>query len=155
MHRWLATCLLALGLVCFGSPALAKHKLRIATLAPKSSSWGKVFRAWEKAIAQKSNNELELEVYYNAVQGNEDNMVGKMKTGQLDGAALTSVGLSQIHKDVLVQQLPGVVDSWDLLDKVRKAIGPDLDKKLEQAGFQVVGWGDIGLVRQMTRGFEL
>ncbi len=153
--RLLHAACLALGLSLASSPAFAKKKLRIATLAPKNSSWGKVFRTWEKAISQKSKGELELDIYYNSVQGNEDNMVGKMKTGQLDGAALTSVGLSQIHRDVLVQQLPGVVDSWALLDKVRAAIGPDLDSRLEKAGFVVVGWGDIGLVRQMTKGFEV
>lgn len=153
--RWLVCLVLGLVSLSFAPTAHAKHKLRIATLAPKNSSWGKVFRAWEKAIDQKSKGELQLEVYYNAVQGNEDNMVGKMKTGQLDGAALTSVGLAQIHKDVLVQQLPGVVDSWDLLDKVRKEVGPDLDSRIEQAGFKIIGWGDIGLVRQMTRGFAL
>lgn len=149
--------LLAFLVVAFvASPSRADaHKLRVATLAPKNSAWGKVFKVWQKALSQKSGGKLELEVYYNASQGNEDTMVSKMKTGSLDGAALTSVGMSRITKDVLVLQLPGVVDSWDLLDKARADIGPELEKRFEKEGFQVVGWGDLGLVRQWTRGFEL
>jgi len=131
------------------------HKLRVASLAPKNSTWGKVFKVWQKALSKKSNGQLELEVYYNASQGNEDTMVSKMKTGSLDGAALTSVGMSRITKDVLVLQLPGVVDSWDLLDKVRADVAPELEKRFEKEGFIVVGWGDLGLVRQWTKGFEL
>jgi TRAP-type C4-dicarboxylate transport system substrate-binding protein len=78
-----------------------------------------------------------------------------MKTGQLDGAALTSVGMSRIQRDVLVMQLPGVVDSWEALDKVRGALGRDFDARFEKEGFVILGWGDIGLVRQMSKGFAI
>ncbi len=135
--------------------AAPEKKLRIATLAPKNSAWGKVFRVWQKAVDQKTKGRLALDVYYNAVQGNEHSMVGKMKTGQLDGAALASVGLASIHRDVLVMQLPGVVDSWTALDKVRRAVGPDIEKRFLDEGFLILGWGDIGLVRQMSKGFAV
>jgi TRAP-type transport system periplasmic protein len=148
---------IAVACVCLlgAADASAAHTLRVGTLAPKNSAWGKVFSVWQKAIHQKTNGELELKVFYNAVQGNEDSMVGKMKTGQLDGAALTSVGLSRIERDVLVLQLPGVVDSWSALDKVRGAVGGDLEARFVKKGFLILGWGDVGLVRQMTKGFAL
>jgi TRAP-type transport system periplasmic protein len=156
MTRFASVLLAALGLVVLTpSEASAQTKLRIATLAPKNSAWGKVFKVWAKAVDQKSGGKLQLDIYYNAVQGNEDSMVGKMKTGQLDGAALTSVGLSRIYKDVLVLQLPGVVDSWAMLDKVRGDLAPDLEKSFDAEGFKVVGWGDVGLVRQMSKGFAI
>ncbi|GMV13480.1 MAG: TRAP transporter substrate-binding protein DctP [Polyangiaceae bacterium] len=154
--RLLFACLVACAFLLHAAPGRADtHKLRVGTLAPKNSAWGKVFKVWQKALSQKSGGKLELEVYYNASQGMEDTMVSKMKTGSLDGAALTSVGMSRITKDVMVLQLPGVVDSWDLLDKVRADLAPELEKRFEKEGFQVVGWGDLGLIRQWTRGFEL
>jgi hypothetical protein len=156
MTRFASVLLAALGLVVLTpSEASAQTKLRIATLAPKNSAWGKVFKVWSKAVDQKSGGKLQLDIYYNAVQGNEDSMVGKMKTGQLDGAALTSVGLSRVYKDVLVLQLPGVVDSWAVLDKVRGELQGDFEKSFEAEGFKVVGWGDVGLVRQMSKGFAI
>ncbi len=137
------------------SARAAGHKLRIATMAPSSSSWGKLFRVWQRAVDKKTHGRLQLTVYYNGVQGGDDTMVGKMRSGQLDGAALTSVGLSRIYRDVMVLQLPGVVDSWAELDKVRAGLGPDLEKGFEKKGFHLLGWGDLGLVRQMTRGFAV
>lgn len=155
MLRWLLALTMAGALTLASTDAMAAATLRIATLAPKNSAWGKVFKVWEKALEQKTKGGLEVEIYYNAVQGNEDAMVGKMKTGQLDGAALTSVGLSRIQRNVLVLQLPGVVDSWDALDKVRGALGGELEKSFAKEGFVIAGWGDVGLVRQMTKGFAL
>jgi TRAP-type C4-dicarboxylate transport system substrate-binding protein len=135
--------------------AEAGHKLRIATLAPKNSSWGKTFVKWQKKVKKKTDGALELEVYFNAVQGNEDSMVSKMKTGQLDGAALTSVGLSSIYKNVLVLQLPGVVDSWENLDKVRASLQSEIEEGFEKKGFRILGWGDVGLSRQFSKGFPV
>jgi TRAP-type C4-dicarboxylate transport system substrate-binding protein len=155
MTRRLVSLLLGLTFVFATAHASAATTLRIATLAPKNSAWGKVFKVWATAVEKKTNGNLKLDIYYNAVQGNEDSMVGKMKTGQLDGAALTSVGLSRIHRDVLVLQLPGVVDSWSTLDRVRAALQADIEKGFTAQGFKVLGWGDVGLVRQMSKGFAV
>jgi TRAP-type C4-dicarboxylate transport system substrate-binding protein len=152
------TALTALGLgLLTVAPAVsaADHTLRVASLAPKNSSWGKVYAVWEKALLKKTEGKLEVQMFFNGVQGGEDAMVSKLKTGQLDGAALTSVGLSYIYKNVLVLQLPGVMTKWSELDEVRKALAPELEAGLKGAGFKVVGWGDIGLVRQFSKGFEI
>ena len=147
--------------VCFllsaasGAAAADKSTLRIATLAPKNSSWGKVFKKWKKLIEKKTDGKLELKIYYNAVQGNEESMVAKMRSRQIDGASLTSVGLSAIYKPVMVLQLPGVVDSWASLDKVRAALKTDIDTGFAEKGFEVVAWGDIGRVHQMSKGFAV
>lgn len=133
----------------------AERTFRIATIAPRNSSWGKVYDAWQKAIKKKTEGKLELEIYFNGVQGNEDAMVSKMRTGQLDGATITAAGLSLIDKNVLVLQIPGVLTSWEQLDRVRQKIQPELEAGIKANGFDIVGWGDVGLVRQFTRGFEI
>lgn len=158
MLRWLRALapLAAAAVWLTTTPAHAEpRKLRFATLAPKNSSWGKVFKVWAKAVTKKTDGKLELDIFYNAVQGGEESMVTKMKSGQLDGAALTSVGLSRIYRDALVLQLPGVVDSWELLDKVRAAVGPDIEAGMAAEGFRLLGWGDVGLVHLMSRGFAV
>jgi TRAP-type C4-dicarboxylate transport system substrate-binding protein len=154
-HRVLAALTICCSLAVAGRASAAEHTLRIATIAPKASSWGKVYAAWQKAVEKKTEGKLELQVYYNGVQGNEDAMVSKIKTGQLDGAAITAVGLSLIYKNVLTLQLPGVLTTWEQLDKVRAQIQPQLDTGIRAAGFNIVGWGDVGLVRQFTKGFEI
>jgi TRAP-type C4-dicarboxylate transport system substrate-binding protein len=144
-----------LGLLLPPRDASADKTFRIATIAPRNSSWGKVYDTWQKALTKKTDGKLDLQIYFGGIQGNEDAMVSKIKTGQLDGATITATGLSLLYKNVLVLQIPGVLTSWEKLDRVRKDIQPDLDAGIKAAGFDIVGWGDVGLVRQFSKGFEI
>lgn len=132
--------------------AEAATTIRIATLAPKASAWGKGFSKWKRYLEKKTKGEIELRVYYNGVQGDDSAMVSKMKSGQLDAAALSSVGLSHIYKNVMVLQLPGVMDSWSVLDRVRSRMRRKMERGFEKKGFSIMGWGDLGRVRQMSKG---
>ena len=144
------------GALVWSGPSIAQAKtVRVATLAPKASSWGKIFRAWEKAVKQKTDGQLELQVYYNGVHGMEDAMVGKMKTRQLDGAVVSSVGLSELYHDILALQLPGVLNDWKKLDRVRNAMSKELDAGFDKAGVKLLSWADIGLARPYSTGFAI
>ena len=89
-----------------GGEARAAEVIKVGTLAPAPSPWGQVFKVWADAVAKKSAGRLELQIFFNGQQGDEAAMVGKMKTGQLDAAAVTAVGLGKIHKPILALQLP-------------------------------------------------
>lgn len=132
----------------------ADETIKIGTLAPKSSPWGKVFETWIKAVNEKSGGKLELQFFYNGQQGDEDAMVGKIKSGQLDGAAVTAVGLGKIYKPILALQMP-LFTSWSKLDKARDAMKSEFEKGAKDAGFYISGWGDVGLVRTMSKGFAI
>src|SRR5579859_929892 len=129
--------------------------LKIGTLAPPQSPWGQVFRVWGKAVSERTNGGVTLQFFWNSTQGDEGVMVGKMRTGQLDGAALTAVGLSQIYKQVLVLQLPGLFRDWAKLDRAREAMRAGFETEFEKEGFRIGGWGDVGMAHLMTKGFEV
>jgi TRAP-type C4-dicarboxylate transport system substrate-binding protein len=132
--------------------AHAKTTLRFGTLAPKNSTWGKVFDAFRRAMEKKSYGEVELRIYYNGVLGSEASMAGKIKTGQIDGASLSNLGLSHFDKRVMVMTLPWLVDSWPKLDRVRKELASDFEREFQRQGLEVLGWGDIGLIYGFTQG---
>jgi TRAP-type C4-dicarboxylate transport system substrate-binding protein len=94
-------------------------------------------------------------MFYNEQQGDEATMVAKIKSGQLDGATLTSVGLARIHKPVLALQIPGLFRSWAQLDAAREALSADFAKGFADAGFVLGGWGDVGAMHLMTKGAEV
>ncbi len=133
----------------------AEHTLKIGTLAPKSSPWGQVFTVWQKAVAEKSGGRMELQFFYNGQQGDEDGMVGKIKSGQLQGAAVTAVGLSKVHKPILALQLPGLFSSWKKLDEKRDSLKREFEKGALDAGFTIAGWGDVGRAYLMSKGFAI
>jgi TRAP-type C4-dicarboxylate transport system substrate-binding protein len=154
--RRLASTVLAAGIaLSFAPRSHAATALRVATLAPKVSSWGKILRTWEKAVTERTKGQLKLDVYYNAVQGMEDAMVSKMKTGQLDGAVLSSVGLGNIYRNVLALQLPGLLTDWTTLDTVRDVMAPEIRTGFDEAGFSLLSWADVGLVRPFSAGFAI
>jgi len=157
MVRRLVLMLAAIALFA-GAPKVASADtitLRLATLAPQASPWGKVFTAWQKGIKSASNGALEIQFFYGNQQGDEVAMVGKMRTRQLDGAAITATGLAQIYKSVLVLQMPGLFPDWGALDTARNTMRPELDASFEKEGFKIIGWGDVGIAHMMTKGFEV
>ena len=78
-----------------------------------------------------------------------------MKTGQLHGALVSSVGLAKVYKPALALQMPGLFSSWSKLDTARSALRPELEQGMSDAGFLCGGWIDVGAVRTFTQGIAL
>jgi TRAP-type C4-dicarboxylate transport system substrate-binding protein len=142
------------GLVC--SAADAATTLKIGTLAPSDSAWGKEFKKWANDVSNDTGGELQLDFQWNGQAGDEVLMVQKIRSGQLDGAAVTAVGLAQTGvTDVLIFQMPGLFANWGKLDAARNAMKADFDQQFQQKGFTVLGWGDVGAAKTMSIGFEV
>jgi TRAP-type transport system periplasmic protein len=154
----IAAALAVLAMLCVstvGRSASAQETLKIGTLAPAQSPWGQVFNVWMKAVKEKSGGKLQLQFFYNGQQGDEGAMVGKMKAGQLDGAAVTAVGLSKIYKPILALQMPGLFTSWAKIDAARENLKGEFEKGITDAGFRLLGSGDVGQVHLMSKGFAV
>jgi TRAP-type C4-dicarboxylate transport system substrate-binding protein len=148
--------LFSLVIMCFAASAHADATtVKIATLAPPDSPWGQVFKVWQRAVTARSSGALELQFYWSGQQGDDRAMVGKMRTGQLDGATLAGAGLGEIDRQVLVLQLPGLFREWAKLDAARSDMQAGFDARFEQQGFKVLGWGDVGRAHTMSRGFQV
>src|SRR5215472_9570967 len=157
MNTRFASALAAFALALSLAPdAGATMTLKFGTLAPQDSPWGKEFKKWANAVAADTNGELQLDFQWNGQAGDEVLMVQKIRSGQLDGAAVTAVGLAQTGvTDVLLFQMPGVFANWGKLDATRNAMKADFDQQFQQKGFTVLGWGDVGAAKTMSVGFEV
>jgi TRAP-type C4-dicarboxylate transport system substrate-binding protein len=158
--RWMLTgilgaVVLGLALGAAGEARSLAEVIRIGTLAPKASTWGRALDTWAKAVVAKSDGRLELQLWYNGQQGDEGAMVGKIKAGHLDGAAITAVGLSKIYKPIVALQMPGLFRKWDELDRARIAFSGEFGKGASDAGFTILDWCDVGAVRLMSKGFAV
>lgn len=157
VRLFLTSAAFAVGALVLGAPraAHAEETLKVGTLAPAASPWGQVFKVWQAAVEKKSEGKLVLQFFYNGQQGDEGAMVGKIKSGQLDGAAVTAVGLSKIYKPIGAMQMPGLFSTWAKLDTARDALKGDFEKGCSDAGFNLLGWGDVGAVHLMSKGFQV
>jgi TRAP-type transport system periplasmic protein len=136
--------------------AHATTTIKIGTLAPQESPWGREFKRFTKEVGDVTHGEVQLDYQYNGQAGDEVLMVQKIRTGQLDAAAITANGLAATGvTDVLAFQLPGLFPNWAKLDAARTAMKDELAKAFESKGFTVLGWGDVGAYKTMSVGFEV
>src|SRR6185437_2998415 len=118
----------------------ATTTLKIGTLAPGDSAWGKEFKKWAKEVSDDTGGDLQLDFQWNGQAGDEVLMVQKMRSGQLDAAAITSVGLAQTGvTDALLFQMPGLFANWGKLDAARNAMKADFDQMFQAKGFTILG----------------
>lgn len=81
---------------------------------------------------EEEQQEAPAQFFYSGQQGDEGAMVGKMKAGQLDGAAI-AVGLSKIYKPILALQLPAPSPRGRSSRPLGDALEGDFQKGLSDA----------------------
>ncbi len=128
----------------------AKQTIKIATLAPSKSAWMTVFKAAAKEIHKATNGEIKVIVYGDGTLGDEKTIVRKIKSGSIQGGAVTSVGLAQVAPEILVLQAPRLIRTYKQLDCVRSEMKEEFESALAQRGFMLLGWGDVGYTYLFT-----
>lgn len=131
--------------------ALAQtHTLKIATIAPESSSWMQDMRAAAGVIEQHTEGRVKFKFYGGGVQGNDKQVQRKMRTGQLDGGAFTSGGLNHFQADADIFSLPLLFQSIDEARHVRERFEEEIRRRLEDAGYVNFGLAAAGFAYMMS-----
>lgn len=134
-----------------GTAAADKVELRMATLAPSGSRWEKVLSEGGSKIATGTEDRVTVKYYADAGQGDERDYIRKIGAGQLDGAAVTSVGLAMIDPSIKVLELPMMYDSIEEMDYVRKKMWKHFQAKFKKKGYQLGEAGDVGWVYFLSK----
>jgi TRAP-type C4-dicarboxylate transport system substrate-binding protein len=121
--------------------------ISLATLAPPGSTWYRVFDAWNREVRRRSNRTLQFRIYAGGVQGDEAEVIRKIRSGRLDAGAVTAVGLAQVHRPALVFQMPGLLRTYEQLDRAREALHDEMQRGFNASGFHLLGWADVGQSR--------
>jgi TRAP-type C4-dicarboxylate transport system substrate-binding protein len=141
--------LLAAALLAVASPSLAQQQVQIklGTLAPNGSTWHELLKEMALRWGEASKDGVKLRIYAGGTQGNEGEMVRKMAVGQLQGAAVTTVGLHDIAAEPQALTVPLMFDSAAELQKALPILEPKLDVLLEKKGYVPLTWGAIGAIK--------
>ena len=121
--------------------------IKLGTLAPNGSPWHNLLKEMGQKWEQASGGKVKLRIYPGGVLGNEGDMIKKMRIGQLQAAALTTIGLHDIAPDAQAIDVPMMIDSWATLDYVMDRMAPKLERIIEGKGYVVLGWSEVGFVR--------
>jgi len=129
----------------------AQTIIRLGTLVPKNSPWDEILIKMGEEWKQASGGKIELKIYPGGEQGDEPEMVQKVRIKKLQAVALSGAGLSGIDASVTALEIPMMLSSYEELDYVRDHISDRLEKGLAQHGFIVLNWGDAGWVHFFTK----
>jgi TRAP-type transport system periplasmic protein len=128
-----------------------KVEIKMATIAPRGSYLMEMMDKMDAEIRQKTNNEVGVKLYYGGVQGDESDVLRKIRLGQLHGGTFTGSGLGRIVPAVRVSEVPYLFMNYDEVEYVRKALRPEMEKLFEEQGFVVMGWNEIGFVYNFSK----
>ena len=131
-------------LILASSGQASADEWRIATLAPDGSAWMKILNKGATDVAAKTSNRVTFKYYTGGVQGDEKDVIRKMKMGGMDGGAFTSVGLSQIEPSIRVLELPMIFASVEEMDYVRHKMWGTFMKRFAKKGYILLAPGDVG-----------
>jgi TRAP-type transport system periplasmic protein len=138
-------------LLCAAPLAAQTTTIRLGTLVPKDSRWYellvKMGNDWNKA----SGGKIKLDIYPGGEQGDEPEMLQKIRIKKLQAVAISGAGLSSISSYVAGLQIPLMLDSYEELDYVRDRLSARLEADILKHGFVVLNWGDAGWVHFFTK----
>jgi TRAP-type C4-dicarboxylate transport system substrate-binding protein len=118
--------------------------LRYATMAPASSAFGKVLKAWDRTVKEETEGRVELRFYSGGSQGDERDFIRKIRAGQIDAAGITTTGLGMLVRPVLVLTVPELLTEYAQLHRVQVELTERFQELFREAGFELLAWGDGG-----------
>lgn len=133
------------------SVPLGAQVLKIGTMIPQNSSWEREIKKLGQRWNEVTEGRVRFRVYSGGVVGGEADMIRKMRIGQLDGAVLTSIGLSSIVPQTLLFSLPFFLEDEKHLDYALKNLVSVFDEDFRKKNFEMIGWTKTGWVYLYTK----
>jgi TRAP-type C4-dicarboxylate transport system substrate-binding protein len=124
--------------------------LKIATVAPEGSTWMKEMRAGAIEIRQRTEGRVQIKYYGGGIMGNATKVLGKIRIGNLHGAAFTPSAMQKIYPEISLYGLPLTFESVEEVEYVRARMDKTIQDGLEKAGFVNFGFASGGFAVLMS-----
>lgn len=147
-RSWLLAALL---LFSGSAPAAPEYIIKFATLAPSGTTWMNLLEEWDTELRAKSNGRIGFKFYPGGVQGDEPDVLKKMRFNQLQGGAFTGYGIGRMYSPARVLELPFLFNNTDEIDFIRQQLSDEFKQGFEDNGYMLVGWMEVGFVHMFSR----
>lgn len=125
--------------------------LKMATLAPQNSVWYNALMQMGSAWKKATNGQVRMTLFAGQTQGSDDDVLRKMRINQLQGAALSAIGLWRIDEATNVFTIPLFYESDEELFHVMAALTPMMTKRFDERGFVLLSWSHAGWAQVFSR----
>ena len=123
-----------------------KTQIKFATLAPEGSTWMNVMHDLDDELRAETENRVGFKFYPGGVQGDEKDVLRKMRIGQIHAGGFTGFGLGAVETDFRAIEVPFMFQSLDEVDYVRGELDQYLVDMFDKKGYVLLGWADVGFV---------
>jgi TRAP-type C4-dicarboxylate transport system substrate-binding protein len=125
--------------------------LKLGTLAPEGTAWVKALRDISGELEQKTNKQVSLRLFPGGILGDEEDMLRKVKVGQIQGALLTGGGLGLIFKDIIILAIPFLFQNYSEVDAVLTQWNAYFQNGFQENGFKTLGWTEQGFIYVLSK----
>jgi tripartite ATP-independent transporter DctP family solute receptor len=138
-------CIALAGLMLTATVSQAQTKLRAWNIHPEGYPVTEAMKRFASLVAQGTQGRYQIEVFSNAVLGDQPKAVQMLKAGDIDVAEFSSGPLSDAAPGLKALNLPFLfTDSAHMFKHLDGKLGGRFAAKLEASGFVVLGWYDGG-----------
>jgi TRAP-type C4-dicarboxylate transport system substrate-binding protein len=137
--------------LCVSAEAQAPIRLKLATFAPANTTWHKALLEMKATVEKATAGRVGMDIFPGGTQGPEATVVTLMRVGQLNSALLMGTGLAQIDPSVNVFGMPFFLQNDAELQHMLDTIGPEVARRMDAKGFQVINWGSAGWVQVFSK----
>lgn len=126
--------------------------LKFAVIAPEGTTWAQNLKMTVDEINQATKGRVKFKVYYGGTQGDEPDVLRKVRVGHLQGGIFTGKTLGEINGDVRVMEVPFTFfdqreKAWKTLEKLT----PFFNQRFEQNDFVNLGFFEVGLIYLLSK----
>jgi TRAP-type C4-dicarboxylate transport system substrate-binding protein len=125
--------------------------IKFATLAPEGSTWMKIMRELDQDVQKATKGDVKFKIFPGGVSGDEQDVLRKMRLGQIHSAAFTGVGMGEILPSMRILDLPFLTKNYEEVDHLRGELYPTFYKSFEKKGFILLAWAEVGFVYFYSR----
>ncbi len=137
--------LIALSLLC--SLNVMAAPIKVGVLVPEGTGWAKIIKKMTGEIKDATKGNVEIKVYYGGSQGDEQDVLRKIRIGQLQGGIFTGKTLGDINGDVRVMEIPYTFNNnRDKALKTLQALTPFFNQNFEKNKFKSLATFEVGQI---------
>jgi TRAP-type C4-dicarboxylate transport system substrate-binding protein len=126
--------------------------VKVGVLAPEGTGWAKNIKKMAAEIKDATKGNVEFKIYYGGSQGDEQDVLRKIRIGQLQGGIFTGKTLGEINGDVRVIEIPFTFNhNREKALRTLQAMEPFFDQKFADKKFKSLATFEIGQVYFVTQ----
>lgn len=126
--------------------------VKVGVLAPEGTGWAKNIKKMATEIKDATKGNVEFKIYYGGSQGDEQDVLRKIRIGQLQGGIFTGKTLGEINGDVRVIEIPFTFNhNREKAQRTLQAMESFFDQKFAEKKFKSLATFEIGQVYFVTQ----